>query len=584
MSFSPGRSDAVPNVIRSLRLPDGALAGDSLAARLRMEALLQNVVLSPPGLPPTALLVVDHLQDRRLARMLSAGPSNHLPSSLVVGWERAFTSCLKNLAEQAARPLRGPVPPGSPAVLFLDEPELLACLALDLLNGQAASQWWWKAVFPTRNYRDSLVRELEDSPMLIPPVIEHLARRGQSVPFAHHLGESTCLQLARSVLSTYHLGALTGLLAEEMGDVESSSASWKVAERPAFRQNRSGQVEGEGSPESLPLPARAPAGPLASAKLQSLLDAFPESRTSGLSMPGRILLAVSLNLSRAPAALRALASTVNRAVPPSSISSPSPAALPGTAASPQPADSPPGGSPSGQSQTAGLTAGPDQAGRAVANSPIEIPNERAILQPEALSFTHTRVSTHFGGLFYLLNLAVYMGIYSDFTGPVPAGWALSPWDLLALLGRHWLAEPLLSDPLWPLLARLSGRQDEPGQVPAGDHAIQESTRWFSPPPGWLESLDLAAAGPPTPDELSLAGSSWLLALASVMRRRLALAFGHDHPLDMLIQPAQVWVSATRLDIHFDLASHPLEVRLSGLDRDLGWLPDAGISVYYHYDL
>ena len=43
------------------------------------------------------------------------------------------------------------------------------------------------------------------------------------------------------------------------------------------------------------------------------------------------------------------------------------------------------------------------------------------------------------------------------------------------------------------------------------------------------------------------------------------------------------VSETRLDVTFALARLPLEVRLSGLDRDPGWVPAAGRRVAFHYE-
>ena len=64
----------------------------------------------------------------------------------------------------------------------------------------------------------------------------------------------------------------------------------------------------------------------------------------------------------------------------------------------------------------------------------------------------------FGGVFYLLNLALSLQLYGDFTQPRRPGIALPVWDWLALLGQKLLGDKLLSDPLWPLLAQLAGLQ------------------------------------------------------------------------------------------------------------------------------
>jgi hypothetical protein len=39
----------------------------------------------------------------------------------------------------------------------------------------------------------------------------------------------------------------------------------------------------------------------------------------------------------------------------------------------------------------------------------------------------------------------------------------------------------------------------------------------------------------------------------------------------------------RIDVHFALALHPLEVRMAGLDRDPGWIPAAGADLRFVYE-
>jgi hypothetical protein len=43
------------------------------------------------------------------------------------------------------------------------------------------------------------------------------------------------------------------------------------------------------------------------------------------------------------------------------------------------------------------------------------------------------------------------------------------------------------------------------------------------------------------------------------------------------------VTATHVDVLFQLAGLPVEVRLSGLDRDPGWVPAAGRFVAFRYE-
>src|SRR5262249_7410314 len=66
--------------------------------------------------------------------------------------------------------------------------------------------------------------------------------------------------------------------------------------------------------------------------------------------------------------------------------------------------------------------------------------------------------TQFGGVFYLINLGLYLGLYGDFTKPAEPGIELNIWDFVALVGRELCGEEIESDPVWPLLARLAGRE------------------------------------------------------------------------------------------------------------------------------
>ncbi len=88
------------------------------------------------------------------------------------------------------------------------------------------------------------------------------------------------------------------------------------------------------------------------------------------------------------------------------------------------------------------------------------------------------IETEMGGVFYLINLALYLNLYGDFTTPLELGIVLSPWDFMALFGREFCGEKILTDPVWSLLARLAGRRDD---EPPG--------RNFDPPDEWRMSAD-----------------------------------------------------------------------------------------------
>jgi hypothetical protein len=267
--------------------------------------------------------------------------------------------------------------------------------------------------------------------------------------------------------------------------------------------------------------------------------------------------------------------------------------------------------------------------------------------PEAEA-THTtvsplleaRIETRFGGLFHLVNLALFLELYGDFTAPAAQCIALPVWDFVALLGRRMAGACVEEDPVWPLLAQLSGRA--PGEPP-GDN--------FSPPgawrmdAGWLRNIPAkgnwrwavardargqgrlqvihpekfllidvpldgeeeleaqlesesevyahAFAGKPTraPRPLKLRGRTplalWVerVHLYARARLRLALGTGDVRRAARLLceRNARVFVTATHVDILMRLAELPFEVRVAGLDRDPGWIPAAGRIVAFHFE-
>src|SRR5207248_2356158 len=78
----------------------------------------------------------------------------------------------------------------------------------------------------------------------------------------------------------------------------------------------------------------------------------------------------------------------------------------------------------------------------------------------AASF-ETGVWTRYAGAFYLLNVALFLGLYGDFTLPHERRLALDPWDFAALVARGLLRTVDDRDPIWRVLADLSA---QPGRL------------------------------------------------------------------------------------------------------------------------
>jgi hypothetical protein len=137
--------------------------------------------------------------------------------------------------------------------------------------------------------------------------------------------------------------------------------------------------------------------------------------------------------------------------------------------------------------------------------------------------------------------------------PQRRGLPLSPWDLLALVAAEWLGEPL-DEQISRLLAELAA---------------------------------------PTPDQRAPAGAIPAARLARFLPRLVrrtnawvAAALGEPVTLSLarrvLCHRARVHITPAHVDVQFDLASLPIEIRLAGLDRDPGWVPAAGRIVRFLY--
>jgi len=221
-------------------------------------------------------------------------------------------------------------------------------------------------------------------------------------------------------------------------------------------------------------------------------------------------------------------------------------------------------------------------------------------------------------LLFLVNFVVWLDDRAD--PPWPAGWAL-----VELLGRYLLGDRLADvadDPLWDVLAELDGRR--PGTVPAVGLGPADPLRlprawlerWPPPAPGyvarrhgerlvirhpqagfvaadvpcpagtfeevraaeaaWLGDVEVAADGPADPatpvrrfDDAVGAFASWLLRSRGIAAQALAA-------------PGRVLVTSTHLDVMLSLQDIDLAVRVAGLDRDPGWVPQLGRIVLFHF--
>ncbi|MCY1022077.1 hypothetical protein [Pyxidicoccus sp. MSG2] len=505
-------------LIKVARLRVRGAGGDSLATRLRMERLMGAVNPGALGLPPSAILCV-----RRLGTLQSGGTSRSRRAfDSPVEWDRTLGSALRELLSRAARPVEGAVPADSEAVLFSDMAELLGCLALALGHGLHAHQWWWSGLYGSTDLRQVLLREWNRHPEYLPASLGLVARQGNVTPALSVLDEVDARGLLTALALRYGQRALLS---------ETEASRIPEAETTVVRaEHGASAMETEGYDGALALTgASAPWEPWVQ-EVRAVESGLERRTLLGVSL---MLHRAPMELRR-PDFARALhawrreqarhfveasprspppyvldsaggppafanvppvaAASLHEAPGEASRASPAPARDEGLALRDTGAISEDGAPPLDapavrNAPTAGVMAPsepPALPGEGVSGPPVELtpissqpPSPTQGFLPQvSREQTPERawglpIPTGLGGLFYLVNLALFLELYGDFSRPMHPHLPLSLWDFVTLLGRRLLADPRPGDPVWKVLALLAGRK-------AGDAAGQG----FEPPDAW----------------------------------------------------------------------------------------------------
>jgi hypothetical protein len=571
-----------------------AATADPNALRMRGGTVLGTLDLQPPAMPEQAVLCIRKLYDPLPGGLDLRSSATPRPAA----WEAAMRSVVGHAYHRAVRPALGPVPANADAVLFADRAELLACAARDLLGGALALQWWWTHLLSGERSVAAVVREWTRAPAYVPAAVAMLTSRGEVTAFARHIAAGEAVQLIEAILRAHSLPAL----AFDM--VNALTASFAPPTAPGKESQLSSPEPGKPRAEPLATPPwraivpdlspsmltveqqsfiaislvlrRAPALVrserfarevvvwIESARRSDVLaEPHPAERAAPTAMPelqaaeprqtGETLPAASGNVARKDIAPKPHLPT------PSPISQ-SPAPGRGGATTQNIREQGDGGSPSpGGGWVGGGRGGQGVRFRNETGPIFEIPSETASPEPQESSPIATEpqpidpdiaIESDFAGIFFLLNVAIDLGLYSDFTSPVQRGISLDVWDFLALTGAEIAG--LEDDPIGPLLATLANCKD--GEPLGAD---------FIPP-----------------DDQSM--GKWLAATVGQIRDRLAIA-GIDDAYRVVRRYGRITTTPAHLDVYFSLAVHPIEIRLAGLDRNPGWIPAAGRHVAFHFD-
>ena len=518
---------------------------DPLALRGRLENVLSDVSLEP-RLPPSATLFIRKLDDPLPGSIQLDSPHARAPHA----WRHAFQRRFDQLVSSAARPAHGYVADSAESVVFYDYAELLACLTADWCSGVATTRWWWQALIK-RGDLSWLIRQFwRERVEYVPAALEHVVRKGVLVEFVSRLSDVEVREIVQRIIHTFEL---TRILRIENADFFSVA---EALETPHVMETRT------------VMPWR---------------NVAPESDTPLLRPVQQFFVGIVLMVHRAPARVRTLSfarevehwiqeriveaphaqTIVTEEIPePESSKPPEPQApirvnpIPSPPEILQPAPPPKGSVKSAVKKPEQIKIAnaifkyeePEATPEVVTVAPviqsapnIETPPTQTIVSaPETLD--PATIETELGGLFYLINLAIFLEIYSDFTSPVEQFHDdLSIWDFVTIVGKELDQET--DDPIWELLKKLADREDE------------------------------------------LTTPTWLTDLLPHIRARLHLALGIDDDLPQILlhHHAKVTITPTHFDVFFPLADHPIEIRLSGLDRNPGWVPAAGRFIAFHYD-
>jgi hypothetical protein len=483
-----------------------------------------------------------------------------------------FASLLDAETSAAARPARDAVPANANAVFFADRAEMLACLARDWCRGNLGAAWWWPVLF-RRDDLSPVVRLWLADIQAVPGALARLESAGWAGTFLAKISPADIAALWDATVKTFDLGpidkAWSALESRKddsgIGGLPGSapwtrwitpdpSALFRVAQllvTAVMLERAPGTIRSEAFARALRNWAEAARKEIdlgfsgQTAHLNHALleeaDRVEEKQSEVGHDPGETS-SDATEMERTP--------RTNLAEDASAAPSTPEIDLAGVVSRLLPA------SEDGFSIELfgeGERARPAADDRGLLLAPDELGEDNASLASPELD----RIATEWGGLLYLINVAIALELYGDFTAPARKGLPLALWDFLALLGERMIGKAFPLDPLSGLLARLAGRAeaDSPGAQ-------------FVPPR--RETLE-----------------QWLDRISEEMEDRVRQSIESGEKIDVrefiLKQDAKIEAGPTRLDAHFSLADHPIELRLAGLDRDPGWVPAGGRRIHFHYE-
>lgn len=507
--------------IGTLKIRGAGEKEDRYALFRRLSFLLNTVDFSPPGIPPSGILIVRRMQDPLPGKITPHGYHGYA-LRVETAWEKAAHGALHEKYRIASRPVKGRISPDSDAVFFEDESQLIAALALDIADGTAVNRWWWNVLLKKNTYASTLAELLRQQISIFPAVSAHLAVWNRDRTVIDKLSQHDVVTLLTDLVREFRIetaGAVilrTGKDHFTAGDESPSfPAASKKRDRPIKTfETLNVETAPPPAPWFHPFPGSSYSAPLHAALQGLALSIFFEpsrvhtqeflnrlrrwwayinSREAKQEPPRFAPKSVeTLSPGRAPSASAQPAEPASPAVETFN-QSPPPSPEPGAASheTPSPLNagalslSPEKGEkqkekgkigdrirfniPTRETPASAPTAPASAAVQAEEKIPAAPAAHEEREEKTPLSFSEEGVETRIAGVFYLVSLMEQLDLPACFEEMCQLESRVGAWGTLELLARALLDDyfpELQSDPLWDALARLDNR--EPGTLPGED--------------------------------------------------------------------------------------------------------------------